>query len=48
MSHNKPGTPAWKQTNYTGKHELTPKEKAARKRMNIEYIFDTGDYFVKD
>jgi hypothetical protein len=47
MSHDKPG-PAWQQTNYTGKHKLTPKETAARKRIGIEYIFDTGDYYAKD
>jgi hypothetical protein len=39
--------PEWKFTNYTGKHKLTPKEAAARRRMkiDIQYIWDTGDFF---
>jgi hypothetical protein len=44
MTHDKPA-PVWQQTNYTGKHELTPKEKAARRRMNIEYIWE---YFIDE
>jgi len=31
--HCKPGIPQYQQTNYTGKHEQTPKEKAARQRQ---------------
>lgn len=31
MTHT---TPVWKSTNFTGKHNLTPKELAAQRRIN--------------
>jgi hypothetical protein len=46
MSHKTPGIG----TNFTGKHDLTPKEAAAQRRMKIEieYILDTKDFFTHD